>query len=959
MQRKLLLIFLLFFIGNFSFAQPWMKYIDKNKKREEITFYDIKKAYKEYCKINDIKEGYKIVDGKKIKEGTWTKFKRWEWYWEIRVDPETGEFPETSAYTEYQKNRTNNTSRNKDNSDWVNLGTSYSTGGYAGIGRINAVGFHPENDDIFWIGAPSGGLWKTTDGGDNWKVQTDNNAVLGVSDIAIPSDYATSKTIYIATGDRDAGDNYTVGVLKSTDGGDTWNQSLAFSVSSRHLVNRLIMHPDDDNTLYAATTNGVYKTTDGGNNWDNINPVVLKDLEFKPGNPETMYGSNYSSSTKIYKSTNGGVNWTESLSLSAQRIELAVTQDDNSIVYAVVSNSNSGLKGIYKSTDSGDSYNLVYDTKNLLGWASSGYDSGGQGWYDLTIAADPNHADTLFVGGINTWRSTDGGENWHLVSHWWGDGVPAVHADKHVLEFRNGTSVLFEGNDGGIYKSTDNGETWTDLTNGMVISQIYKTGTAQSVSNVVINGLQDNGTKMYDQGYWADVMGGDGMDCMIDYTTENTQYGSQYYGALYRTYNRWGSSSSIAPSSAGDGAWVTPMAMHPTDNETIYAGFADLFKSEDQGDNWTKISNVSSYYKIRSMEISSSNTDYIYMADLYDIWRTTDGGSSWTEITNNLPSASTITNIEIKNDDPEKVWVSLGNYSADKVYKSTDGGASWTNVSTGLPNVPILDVEQNKSNTEDVELYAGTDIGVYRKINDQNWTLFSNNLPNVVVTDLDFYYNPDEGPDILRAATYGRGLWETEIYGADYIQDPKNISANGYVDYVKIAWELNSSGDSVLLAWNSQNNFGVPQSGMNYSPGDNLNNGGEVLLFNNDSLNFTHDSLERKEKYYYKIWSFNGQDYSSGVEVKASTYPNAIGDYTNQEVYLYPNPSSDKFLIKGDNLKGQINIDIIDMNGRMVHKTSFNGGENKSISTNNLSEGIFIVFIKTKDKIWRRKLIVR
>src|SRR6056297_2509247 len=239
MQRKFIFIFLLFFVANFSFAQPWMNYLDQNKKREEITFFDIQDAYQKYCKANNIEEGYKTVDGKRIKEGTWTKFKRWEWYWEVRVDPQTGKFPETSAYNELNKKKQQSSFSSDKSSDWVNLGTNSSAGGYAGIGRINAVGFHPDNEDIFWVGSPSGGLWKTTDGGNSWNVQTDNNAVMGVSDIVIPSDYASTETVYISTGDRDARDNYTVGVLKSEDGGNTWQQSLVFNVGDRELINRL------------------------------------------------------------------------------------------------------------------------------------------------------------------------------------------------------------------------------------------------------------------------------------------------------------------------------------------------------------------------------------------------------------------------------------------------------------------------------------------------------------------------------------------------------------------------------------------------------------------------------------------------------------------------------------------------------------------------------------------------
>jgi len=874
MKLKITLFSLFFFITNMVFSQPWMEYVDADKKKQDgITFFDIQKAFNKYTKAHNVKKGYIIKDGEKHKFGGWKQYKRWEHFWEVRVDPKTGEFPEKTPF-QVSKKSIQNKEKLTDNSNWVNLGTDSSKSGYHGIGRLNCIEFHPEDNNTYWVGAPSGGLWKTTNDGTSWETLTDTNAVIGVSDIAIPSDYDTSKTIYIATGDRDAKDNYSTGVLKSTDGGTSWQVSLPFDVANRDLVNHLLIDPNNDSTLTAATTQGIMKTTDAGESWDKIHDVVLKDIEFKPGNAGIIYGSTSSDPTKIYRSTDSGKTWTESLSLTGSRTELTVSADNPEVVYAVVANTNNGLKGVYKSTNSGIDFTEVYSDKNLLGWESDGSDEGGQGWYDLTIISDPNHADTVFIGGINTWRSVDGGNSWKIVNHWTGDrGIPTAHADKHAMEYQNGSSVLFEGNDGGIYRTTDAGNNWEDLTNGMVISQIYKLATAQSDTDIVINGLQDNGTKLYFKGNWYDIIGGDGMDCMIDHENSDIQYGTQYYGAIYRTKDGWNNSTEITPSGAEEGAWVTPFAMHPENPATIYGGYTNLWKSTNRGDSWSEISDMNSYYKIRSISISESDPKYIYMADPKNIWMTSDEGSNWIEISDGLPlNEAAITNIEVSYNNPDVVWVTMGGYNNNNLYKSTDGGSTWTNISAGLPSLPVLDVVQDNSYSKRTVLYAGTDVGVYKKVDDSEWNIFSNQLPNVIVNDLAIYYDKDQGKNVLRAATYGRGLWETQIVNENFVNNPSVVKTNAFVNSTEITWNFNSDNDTILLASTSDGDFSsLPSSSVNYNNVDTLNGGENVLFFGNSKDTYTHNSLNPNTEYNYRIWSYDGENYSTGESFTIKT----------------------------------------------------------------------------------------
>lgn len=880
------------------FGQPWVKHVKKaDEKDDPVTFYEIQEAFEHYWSRQDMK---KSSSGKEKKAPGWKQFKRWEHYWQYRIDPSTGLFPKTTPYlelTRYQQHHQKAVS--SDPSSWRNLGIDTSYGGYAGIGRLNALAFHPDDDQVIWVGSPSGGLWKTTDGGENWSIQNEGTAVLGVSDIVVPDDYSTSQTLYIATGDRDGGslwslgggqsnDNNSIGVLKSTDGGETWQRSLSFDVSQKKLVTRILMHPGDDKVLYAATSDGVYKTTDAGGNWTLMASNSFIDMEFKPGDPGVMYGSTQAyGNNGIYRSTDGGESWSLIQEVEGLRIELSVTPDDTSRVYAVAANTSGGLQGIYRSNNSGQSFQDMDIQKNLLGYYGDGSGSGGQGSYDLTIQADPNHADTLFVGGINTWRSVDGGNSWVCVNAWISNdqynstNIPEVHADKHAMAFQNGTSVFFEGNDGGIYRTDNYGSSWDDLTNGMVISQLYRLGASQTDSSTIIAGLQDNGTKVRYQEDWYDVIGGDGMECIVDYSDNRIQYGTLYYGDIYRTTNLWNDAQNIKPLDSLKGAWATPYVINPKNPSTLYAGYHYLWKTTDRGDNWTRFNEIQTSSRLRSIDVAPADTQVIYMGDLRHVWRTYDGGESWKDVTGSLPvDQGFITGIEIDADSSNRAWVSVGNYNSHGVYETLDSGRTWTNISAGLPDVPVMDVVHYKINPDSTELYAATDIGVFRKEGPKDWTIFSNKLPNVVVTELDIYYDmQDPAKNRLRAATYGRGLWETNLPDVpEYVAPALSFDSEAYADSVVLSWQPNSSADSLLLVGSDSPIKGAPRKGESYQVGESLDGGASILYQGSGQSGFTHSGLEGLSDYFYKLWSVDGKRYSRFRELKASTTCNLPGE---------------------------------------------------------------------------------
>lgn len=762
-----LTIIMLFFstVGN---SQAWLKNLPANKSKGELTFFDYKNAFNEYWAPFKVNKGYYDKNGVKTKAEGWKQFKRWEYSMESRINPATGKFPVKTAQDVYEEYLISDPQPPAlQSASWINLGTNSSGGGYSGIGRVNCIAFHPTDVNTYWVGAAAGGLWVTSNNGSSWTCLTDNNGVLAVSDIIIPTDYATSNTIYIATGDKDSWDNNSVGVLKSVNSGFTWNVTgLSFAISAGKMVNRLLLDPTNNQIIIAATTNGVYKTINGGTSWANqLTTISFIDMEYKPGDFNTLYGSTQSG--EIWVTTDGGTIWTNTfIDSNAERIELAVSANQPDWVYALAATS--ALYGVYKSVNSGGAFTQVFDgaTSNLLCYEADGTGTGGQGWYTLCLVVSPSDANNLFVGGVNTWSSVSGGTSWTLANHWWGDGgVPSVHADKHMFKYQS-NGVLFECNDGGIYTSTDNGISWTDKTNGLVISQMYKLGVSKTVSSETITGLQDNGSKLLSGGSWFDVKGGDGMECLIDYSDVNVQYATYVNGQITRTTDHWiNDFTDIQPIGAGEGAWVTPYVIDPVDPQTLYAGYADVWKTTDRGDNWIIISSMNSTDLIRSMAIAPSNNQVLYVADYYIIWKTADGGTSWNDITGSLPVGSgIITSIAVKNDDANTLWVTLSGYNADKVYQSVDGGISWTDISAGLPQIPVYSIVQNKQSTSEVHLYAGTELGIYFKQGSNNWIAYNTDLPNVKIGEIEISYDLNPQDSKLRAATYGRGLWESFVY---------------------------------------------------------------------------------------------------------------------------------------------------------------------------------------------------
>ncbi|MDD5695016.1 MAG: PKD domain-containing protein, partial [Bacteroidales bacterium] len=761
-----------------------------------VNFYDVQRAFNTYW-----------ADRKITRGSGWKPFKRWEYMVQNRILPDGTRPDQDQVWKEYYAYVQKHPDR-QSLGQWVNLGpfTVPLARGYQGLGRINAIAFDPVDPEVIYIGAPSGGLWRSLDNGETWVCLTDELPTLGVSSIVI--DFNDPDIIYIGTGDRDAGDAAGLGVMKSTDGGITWTS--ASNGMDNKTVGKLIMYPGDPGTILAATGGGVYKTMNGGESWYRTHAGDHKDIVFRVDDPNVVFAT---ANGRLYVSFDLGESWSQVTNgiTPGNRGAIGVTPADPNVVYFFTTTSSS-YKGIFRSTDGGNSFTLMSTTPNIMSWGCNDSAEGGQAWYDLDIAVDEQDPNSVYAGGVNCFKSTDGGATWFIVSHWWGDcGVPAVHADLHVLEYNPHDGRLFAGNDGGIYYTADDGESWIEISNGLAISQTYRLGQSATSRNLVINGYQDNGTSTYTGQAWLNVYGGDGMECAFDYQDSRYSYATLYYGSIFRLFNN-GNANQIAGEGVNGitegGAWVTPFILSESDPAAMFVGYTNVWYCDNVKAGtiqWKKISEGQSA-QVNVLEQSPADPGILYVARGNTLVSTNDAFGDpveWISLNNFLPNSSSISDIEAHPLDPDVVYMTQGNHA----YQSSDKGLSWIDITGSLPNIYFSGITYYKNSQDG--LYLGTDAGIYyRDQSMDDWIQYSGGFPVAGrVTEIDIFYDPvsPEG-DMLKAATYGRGLWESPPYhgvpSADFTADQTMIPAGCEVNFtdksigVPTSWQWTFEGAS-------------------------------------------------------------------------------------------------------------------------------------------------------------------
>lgn len=718
---------------------------------------------------------------------------RYKNFWEPRLTAK-GEIPSKrgiyQAHAEYMSQIQPLVTGNEDAGFWRTEGpfNYVNTDSWShGQGRVNAIVEDPDDENTIYIGAPDGGLWRSEDAGQTWEALIDDFSRLGISDIVI--DFNDSQTIYIATGDADGGDSPAIGVWKSTDGGDTWEE--AGNINSVRIY-KIEMDPDDSNRLLAATNDGLYRTTDGGTTWTEVYADLVRDIQFGVGtgnqNAFAVTGNSF------IRSTDNGATWTEissGIGTDYTYMRLDVTQDDADYVYVVTSGSGftgAQYSGVYKSTDAGLNFVQIHSplTDNL-------YSASSQAYYDLDIGVDQNDKNTLIVGVLNLWRSTDGGVTWNQINNWsTTDGPAYTHADIHYLKWHGNN--LYCGSDGGIYKSTNDGSNFTDLTAGLPIGQYYDIDVYQNDPSYMAGGLQDNGGYYYD-GTWKNYYGADGMVALFDQSDSSHIYGMIQYGSLYHSENFAQNSFGLGNPGVS-GQWVTPMEWDKENNRVI-VGYDKLYERTSTL-GWNPISSYTFPSDLGEIELFNDETNTMLVSTNYNgVFFTNNGGITWTNVTTNLPtSTGFIRDIEFDESDSSHFFI-VKSYD---IFETTDGGATWLEISGSLPLTVFNDIEMDHSKT-DKSLYLATDVAVhYYNTTLGDWIPYNNNLPAVVVSDIEILSDFNA----IRIATYGRGIYASRLYDETiHKSDAQAISAGFGVDTICAPQELPLAVEFKNRAWDT------------------------------------------------------------------------------------------------------------------------------------------------------------
>jgi hypothetical protein len=708
-------------------------------------------------------------------------------------------------------------------------------------GRVLSMGFHPTNPNVMWVGSASGGLWKTTNGGTgaangiNWQYVPTGHPVLGVSSIIVAPD---GNTLYIGTGelykdpqsptlgsgvtgsghDRSFRGTYGIGILKSTDGGNTWVKSLDFTSDNAIAVMDMVIDPNNPNTLYAATTRGIYKTTNAGSSWSLItitgSPRLAMDLVYKPGSSAVLYatfGNFGTTGSGIYKSINADAATPTFTRLTSGlpatltgKIQLAVTPAAPANVYASIGHSPTGTKdveGFYRSTNEGGTWSGPA-ASNMIGQ---------QGWYAHDIAVSNTNADYIYWGELDLYRSINGRSasvTFGIRSSWssWNvnnttvgtlqEGVNNgyVHADIHrILPSPHDTSTVFILTDGGVFRSTNRCESFQTLNGGLQTAQIYANAAVSAIdANFMIMGLQDNEGMVY-----AGLPGcrripnlGDGFHAAISPSNQNTCYIASYNLNVKKSTDKAVTFTNTPLTGFGDyngpitACFNSPFVLAPSSPSTVYGGTSLLRKSTDALGTVTVIGGTSAYMSglyspILTMAVSHQNANKMYCSTTPStsgtfirskLWRTVTSSTAFTEktdITGTLPDRY-YSDIAVDPTNDNRIAVTLSGFGSSHLYLSLNGGTSWTNIGAGLPDIPHNTVVFDPQNRDII--YVGNDQGVYYAQGvplsgnigtsyNLNWSSYNEGLGDgVLVSDL-LITNTRK----LRMATYGRGLWERDM----------------------------------------------------------------------------------------------------------------------------------------------------------------------------------------------------
>jgi hypothetical protein len=775
-------------------------------------------------------------------------FKRERWFNEQRMYP--GNFIPENSYANALNQRDVLRMQNgyflssRDNV-WTNIGpTSGYYFSYGNISsRITSVKYDPNNPAVIYIGAAFGGIWKSTNSGTSWTAMTNDEASLSTGALAI--DQGNSNIIYYGTGEAtySAASYYGRGLLKSTNGGNTWTNYTS-GLGNLSYFSRIVIRPGHSSELLAAlgsrssqgVSGGLYRSTDAGITWTALVSGRCDDVIFSPDGEKAFA---IGSGTGYVNSTDGGASFTLNTSLTAAtRNHLAISKSSPNILFSAI---HSGTTiSVYKSTDGGLTFSPSAAGTNF---------SGSQAWYDFYMYINPFDPEYAYVGSIDIWRTSNGGTSFQNITNGYSNGN--VHVDQQNMDFSPvNPDEMFCTNDGGVWKSSDRGTSWTNLNSTLTLTQFYRIASDPTNSSHIMGGTQDNGTqRTLGTANWSGAFGGDGGE--VCFHKMNPQYiiGETQNNGMQRSQDGGSSWSNATNGVSGTASWVAPILSHPDSSGIFYTARQQVFKTTDWGASWSGIS-TGTGGTIREMAICNSNPSVMYATSASQIYLSTDRGYTYTNISSGLPGR-TITGVYTHPDSAGVVVITQSGFGGGHIFKTTNSGTVWSDISGNLPDSPANDVLIYYPGVSTSVYLIATDVGVFITNNyGTSWTELASGLPNTVAMHLDYNRMSNK----IRIGTHGRGVYEiTNLTGISSItgEIPEGYSLeqnfpNPFNPSTTIKYKIPEKGNVSLTIYNL---LGKEAASL---VNQVQNKGTYEVQFNGNSLS--------SGVYYYKLTvnSFNG-----------------------------------------------------------------------------------------------------
>lgn len=694
---------------------------------------------------------------------------------------------------------------------WTNIGPnradvlkngSYTLNNVTDTGRVSSIVTVPSNPNTIYVAFAGGGVWKSTDGGLSWIAKTESLGTLSCGSLAM--DPSNPTTLYLGLGDPFDGTG--IGLVKSTDGGDTWSNPVYLGSSTR--TSQVFVSPVNSSVVMAATDKGIFRSADAGTTWSQVSiatgfadapqgwSIDWNGTGFVVSLEATPTVTSGTTNGQVWVSDSTGTSWTKATGMSKStgvgRISVAAAPSNRAIMYAMAAVPNStastDLADLFRSADGGRTWTALNATGRKVRYTNTNTESsgpgtvlGGQGWYNHVLTVSPTDANTFYFGGTlllarGTYSSASS-ISYTQLTNWLAQfSLPYVHADFHASHF-DANGNLFVGTDGGIFKSTDKAGRyatgWTDdLNNGIASHLIYSVGSSTVSPSAVIGGFQDNGTRVRSgsTSTFNQYIGGDGFGSLMHPNTSGTMLGSLYNTRIYKSTNGGSTfasaSTGITESNTSSAPFNTKLYAWAGDStgNTVYT-FVNLkiYKSTNYAGSWTALGTSglpASGWNIRNMGVAKTSNNVLGIAGTGGtVYLSSNGGASWTAAATPPNNGLSMSYIWFSTTDSNIIYVASVAPDGTKshLWKSTNFGASWTAIDgAGFPQGVPVDTIQNDPLDPNV-LYAGTHLGVYTSADGgATWTRFGSGMPLVETTDI--YISPTGG--LVRASTFGRGFWE-------------------------------------------------------------------------------------------------------------------------------------------------------------------------------------------------------